>query len=338
MPRSSSGGRTRAVIFLVASLLLAGLAAMLVVSVWRKSQLRVAEAERPKETVEVIVAIRELYMGLPITPDDVVVRDMLPEMVPPEVRDVTYAKLEDILGRTPRERILMNEVIRKERLADPNAGIGLNAIITPGRRAMTIATNTETAVAGLVQAGNFIDVIVTIKPDDPSLVGAKWVTQTILQEIKVLAVGSSLKGAESHTSAVDEKGKPLPTRKSAADPSKRSLKPSITLEVTPEEAESLAMATSRGEIMVVLRSDIDSLQIDSHGLVTAQTLIGFTPGAEAPAPNPNPIPRRTEPVAAAKPEQPKAEVISGGSKIDVTFEADGTTTESKGAKSPGRKK
>jgi pilus assembly protein CpaB len=312
MQRQQSGGRTRALIFLIGSLLLAFVAASIVFNVIRKSQEQIKEAQKPKETVDVVIAVRDLYMGLPITSDDVALRQVVPEMIP---REETFASLDKVLGRTPRERILANEPIREERLAQADAGIGLNAIVTPGKRAMTVATDTETAVAGLLQAGNFIDVIVTIKPEDPNAVGAKYVAETILQEIKVLAVGSSLGGNE---------GKEKETKDSKKGESAKKLKPSITVELTPDEAEKLALAQSRGEIHVVLRSDIDILQIDSQGMTTTDKLIGYD--AKVPAPV-DPIRRRSDPTPAPPPALPTAEVIQGGTKTQVEFGTDGTTKE-----------
>lgn len=326
MQRQPTGGRTRALLFLVGSLLLAALAAAIVFGIIKKSQDRIKEASKAPQTVEIVVAVRDLYMGLPITPEDVVVRQVVPEMVPAEA---TFGNLADVLGRTPRERILTNELIREERLARPDAGIGLNAIVTPGKRAMTIATNTETAVAGLLQAGNYVDIIVTIKPEDPGVKDAVWVTETILQGIKVLAVGSTLSGADERPDAADAAGS---GKKSAKDPTRKALKPSITLEVTPEEAEKLALASSRGEVTVVLRSDIDILQIDSHGVTTAKALIGFA--ADTP-PEPSPIPRRAKPLDDDKPPPVRAEVIQGGSKTEIVFGENGEkieTTEKKGRK------
>ncbi len=313
MQRQQSGGRTRALIFLVGSLLLAVVAAGIVFKVIRKSQDQIKEAQKPRETVAVVVAVRDLYMGLPIAPEDVVLRNVVPEMVP---RDQTFAELDEVLGRTPRERILANESVREERLASANTGVGLNAIVTPGKRAMTIATDVQTAVAGLLQAGNFVDVIVTIKPEDPSQAGAKYVAETILQEIKVLAVGSSLGGnAAKEAEAKDAKTKNDPNKK---------LKPSITVELTPEEAEKLALAQSRGEIHVVLRSDIDILQIDSQGVTTTSKLIGFDHEERS---DPAPLRRRRDVVVAEGPSTPKAEVISGASKTEVSFNPDGTSDE-----------
>lgn len=319
MQRQQSGGRTRALIFLGLSLVLAGIAALLVIRVMQKSAQQVADAEKPQETVDVVIAVRDLYMGLPITAEDVTVRQIEPEMVP---RDYTFAQLTDVLGRTPRERILANEAVREERLARPDAGVGLNAIVTPGKRAMTVATDTETAVAGLLQAGNYIDVIVTIAPEDTTAAGAKWVTDTILQGIKILAVGSSLDSEAEPTTETDKAGKPRPSNQTQT----RNLKPSITLELTLEEAERLAQAVARGDIHVVLRSDIDILQTTSNGPVTTENLIGL----EA-APKGSGTPRVTGPIV---PEGPKATVIQGGNSSIITFQPDGTTSESTNKNAP----
>lgn len=318
MQRQQSGGRTRAIVFLLGSLFLAGLAALLVVRVMQKSAEQAAEAAKPRETADVVIAVRDLYMGLPITAEDVTVRQVAPEMVP---RDYTFAQLTDVLGRTPRERILANEAVREERLARPDAGIGLNAIVTPGKRAMTVATDTETAIAGLLQAGNYIDVIVTIAPEDPAQVGAKWVTDTILQGIKVLAVGSSLDGESQATTETDKTGKPRPSNQAQT----RNLKPSITLELTLEEAERLAQAVARGDLHVVLRSDIDILQTTSNGAVTTESLIGLEPKAK---------PTGTGRVDPVVPDGPKATVIQGGNSSIITFQPDGTTSESSNKNQP----
>lgn len=320
MQRQQSSGRSRALIFLIGSVVLALVAVAIVLKVLRDANEKAREAERRQsETVQVVIATRDLYMGLPIGPDDVVEREVAPEVVS---RENIFGSLTEVLGRTPRERILAGEPIRSERLARPDAGVGLNAIVTPGKRAMTIATTVETAVAGLLQAGNYIDIIVTIRPEDPTAVGAKWVSETILQGIKVLAVGTNLDGSNSAPKEGEKK-----SGRGSSD-SARKMKPSITLEVTPEEAEKLALASTRGDIHVALRSDIDILQYDSHGLTTGASLIGYPPRnpTAVPAATGRPAPTAPEVV---QPELPRAEVIQGSKKQEVTFGASGGTSEKK---------
>lgn len=309
MQRQQSGGRTRAIVFLGLSVVLGLAAAVLVFRLVQtsRSELEIA-VQKQKEVVDVVVAVRDLYMGLPIGPEDVIIRQMSPDMVQ---REGTFGVLPDVLGRTPKERILSNEPIRDERLARPDAGIGLNAIVNPGKRAMTVATNTETGVAGLLQAGNYVDIIVTIRPEDPTAAGAKWVTDTILQGIKVLAVGSNLGGNEAK-----EEEKKAQKGSSKSDAARR-MKPSITLEVGPEEAEKLALSVSQGEIHVVLRSDIDIAQWDAHGVMTGARLIGY----DGPVASGGGRPRQPAAVEDPGPAPVTATVIQGSKQNEIVFGA-----------------
>jgi pilus assembly protein CpaB len=324
MQRQQSGGRTRALLFLAGSVLLGLVAVVVVWTTIAQFQKQAQEARQRGEDVKVIVAIRDLYMGLPIGPDDVIERDINPDMID---KDHTFASLQDVLGRTPRERILANEVVREERLARPDAGIGLNAIIRPGQRAMTIATDTETAVAGLLQSNNYVDIIVTIRPEDPNAVGGKWVSETILQGIRVLAVGSNLGGNEAKEQEKKD------SKKGSSSSSQVRYKPSITLEVTPEEAEKLALADSQGDVHVVLRSDIDILQFQGNGPTTTSAIIGYEPrrpgqpearGDSRPAVAASP----TAP-AIDTPPPPTAEIISGSKSNTIEFGPNGGTTQKK---------
>ncbi|MFZ5482453.1 MAG: Flp pilus assembly protein CpaB [Myxococcota bacterium] len=321
MQRQATGGGSRALVFLAGSLVMALIAAAVVFSVIRRSQQELQEASKPVASADVVFAARDLYMGLPLAAEDLIIKQVTPEMVP----ESTFGAVADVLGRTPRERILANEMIREERLARPDAGIGLNAIVTPGKRAMTVATDTETAVAGLLQPGNYIDIIVTIAPEDPSEVGAKWVTETILQGIKVLAVGSTLGGGSTGAEAPAGDAAAAKAKKKSDAAAQRKLKPSITLEVTPEEAEKLALAGSRGQLCVVLRSDIDILQIDTHSLQTAGKLIGFSK-EDAAADSVEAIKPIEGAEKKAAPVVKPAEVIEGGSKTRIEFK-DGKATE-----------
>ncbi|MEY3213388.1 MAG: hypothetical protein RIT28_3869 [Pseudomonadota bacterium] len=326
--RQQTGGRGKAYLFLGFSLVTAVLAAVLVVQLLKRSQAQLQEAMKPKETVDVVVAKRNLYMGIPITEEDVAVRALSPEMVP---ADVVFTSIEAVLQRTPKERVLVNEIVRSERLARREAGIGLNAIITPGKRAVSVAIAAEEAVAGFIQPLNYVDVIVVIRPDDSKEYGANAVAKTLLQSIKVLAVGSSLGGPDEAETA--EAGKAKKRDTSGVVKGKRT----VTLEVTPEEAESIALASVKGEIVLALRADIDILQVQTNGM-TANALIGFDPLADEPAAPSTTMastkPKSTKAATPAVEDGPKVQVIEGNTTTDVTINADGTTkeTQQKGGK------
>lgn len=307
MARQQSSPRSRTALYLAAALVAAAITAAVVAQVVKAYQQQLESQSARPETVQTVVAVRDLYMGIPITQEDVTIRELAPEMVP---IDSAFQSVDEVVGRTPRERILANELLRTERLARRDAGIGLNAIVTPGKRAMAIEVNTESGVAGFLQPNNFVDVIVTIKPDDDA-VDAKWVTETILQGIKVLAVDSNLGNNE-------EQEKQNRTRR---------LRPSVTLEVTLEEAEKLALASSKGELHLVLRSDVDITQVEDHGPMVINNIIGLDPSETTKPTTVRRLraPKTTEPAGPTD----TVEVIQGAERTTEKFDEQGNKIEDK---------
>jgi pilus assembly protein CpaB len=113
----------------------------------------------------------------------------------------------------------------------------------------------------------------------------------------------------------------------------------VTLQVTPEQAEKLALASSEGRLQLVMRNSIDQGDEVTSG-ATKQTLLsgeraqpvpepGLDKGTKPVAPRSNPAPRRPRPAAsetAAKvntpapaPVRPSVEVIEGSKKKNVDF-------------------
>lgn len=314
MARQQSSSRNRTILYLGAALLAAAITAAVVGLVVQAYQEQVAAANARPETVRSVVAVRDLYMGLPITQEDVSIQEIPPAMVP---TDMAFQSVDEVVGRTPRERILANEVIRSERLARRDAGIGLNAIVTPGKRAMTIEVDTASGVGNFLQPNNFVDVIVTIKPDDDAI-DANWVTNTILQGVKVLAVDTSMTSNAEAEEKKKQKGG-----------STRKLRPSVTLEVTLPEAEQLALASSKGDLHLVLRSDVDILPVENSGIVMINDVIGIDKEE-----NQKTVRRIVR--QAATPPQPTdvVEVIQGSERKQEEFDAQGNKIE--GGKKKGR--
>ena len=296
MARYPTPGQPRATLFMVVSLIGAAIAAMAVVRVLQSAESEVEAARKGPNTVPVVIATRDLDMGLTITDEDVTIRHLLPEMVPAEQ---VYKQLDVVIGRTPRARILSNEPIRRERLANAEAGVGLNALIRKGMRAMTVQVDDQSGVGGFTQPGNYVDVIVTIRPDDQRG-RSKWATETILSGIPVLTVASGQ--PKEKQAKEDEPKRRTPTRKQ---------KPSVTLELTPEQAEKLALAVSKGDVHLVLRGDLDITSEEERTKTPLSTseLIGY----KAPRRG-----RRTHRVA---------EIIQGSKKETARFDRAGNKIE-----------
>ncbi len=249
MARRNTGGRLRAVVFLLASLAVAGVAVLGIWQVVRSYQAQLVQETQPVETVQVMVAAQDLYPGRTI-----IAEHLKPFTVPPDyVPDAVLRQAEHSVGRVPREKILLNEFIREERLADPAAGVGLNAIIPRGMRALSINISSGSAVSGFLNPGNYVDVIVTLKPSG----GKPAQTFTMMQAMTILAVNTRLGDVQS-------------TEASRSS----SNRPSVTLAVTPEQAEKLTHAHDQAVLTLALRNDIDVTNVVTNGAVVGQLLGG----------------------------------------------------------------
>jgi pilus assembly protein CpaB len=132
-----------------------------------------------------------------------------------------------VIGKVANQTILANEPVVKARVAEHLGGSTLSAFITPTKRAVSIPVNPVTGVAGFVLPGNLIDVLQTRRDGG---------TLTLLENIKVLAV--------------DQEASP--------DKDKPAIVKSVTLELTPEQTETLVGATQTGSIHLALRNPLDS--------------------------------------------------------------------------------
>jgi pilus assembly protein CpaB len=310
--RQQTGGRSKATLFLVLAFVVASLTAY---AVWRaiaEMQEKVAKAQEGPDRVRVLVAARDIYMGEALTEVDLQPVALLPDMIYPEMV-YTEEQVQEVLNRTARERILQGEIIREERLADADAGVGLNALIPRGMRAMAIEVDPQSSLAGLLQPGNRVDVIVTIRPDDRNI-EAKWVTKTILQDKRVLAIGDRLKPRSAAEKAEENKSR-----------RNRRTRPFVTLELTLEESESLALARSRGDLHLVLRSDVDNAQLERGEAVTTNSMMDLKPAGIRTAASPRSGRRSSKP--AETPSVNTAEVIEGSTTTTMQFDKDGNRVE-----------
>jgi pilus assembly protein CpaB len=164
---------------------------------------------------------------------------MLVEIPPRHLSEGTFLSPEHVIGRIPRERVLANEFIRGERLSNPEAGIGLNAIIPRGMRAISIPMDAGRAVSGFLKPGNYVDLLMM----------ESGRMETVMQAVFVMAVNSRMKG---ETAA-------LASRRRGGQ------SPNVVLLVTAEQAEEIATLTHGGSPTLTLRNDLDVKPIETPG-------------------------------------------------------------------------
>lgn len=149
-----------------------------------------------------------------------------------------------LIDRVVLMPITAGEPVLESKLAAQGMEGGLTAIITEGKRALSVKVDEIIGVAGFVTPGTHVDVLVTLEDKGNRKLDAT--AQTILQNIKVLTSGQKV---------MQENEKPV-------------LVNVVTLEVTPEEAEKLALAANRGRIQLALRSQTDEKEVTTRGINT----------------------------------------------------------------------
>ena len=255
----------------------------------------------------VAVAKVAIPLGTKIIPEQIMVVQFPPESTP----DGAFDSVEKLAGRVAVMNIAPREPITEARLAPEGTAGGLSAVIPEGYRAMTVKVDDVVGISGFVMPGTLVDVVVVIDPAEKAGMQDP-ISKIVLQNIKVLANGQNI-------------DKPADKREA------NSVK-AVTLLVTPEQAEKLALASSEGKLQLVMRNSIDqgdqqTMGINKRGLLGGERAQPVPePGSlksEQPAPQPKARPVRSEPkpVAAPAPPPPKAsvEMIEGAKKRNVDF-------------------
>lgn len=214
-------------------LLLIGIAALLVGSfsssaVYRSLQKRMVP---PTPGVEVVVAARELVPGQALEETDLRIVKYPAEFLPADVLHSTAAALRSsVLLPVAKGGFLTSANLSTEGDQDR-----LERLIPAGMRAAAVSVNDVSSVAGFARPGSLVDVLVTVPTADKH--GLQ--TMTVLQRVRVLASGNQMEGnptKDGHDARV------------------------VTLLVTPEEAEKLALATQEGRVQLVIRNPLDGSQ------------------------------------------------------------------------------
>jgi pilus assembly protein CpaB len=202
-------------------------------------------------TRHAVVAAKTMPMGTLLT------KDLVKVVAWPAKTPLAggVADVEEVVDRGLIAPVVENEPIVESRLAAKEAGAGLPPSIPPGMRAMSLKVNEVIGVAGFVVPGTRVDVVVIIRQHDDS------VSRVVVSNAQVLTAGTRI----DQENAKD--GKPIPSTV-------------VTLLVSPQDAERVALAQSEGQIMLALRNPLDGAPIETRGVRTAGLLGGASSYAE----------------------------------------------------------
>jgi len=298
--------RNKRFFLVLAGALLFGLLAAVSVSRYLSSAQAYA-----KNLSRVAVAKVAIPVGTKIIPEQVMVVQFPKESTP----DGTFDNAEKLTGRVAIANIAAREPITESRLAPEGTAGGLSAVIPEGYRAMTVKVDDVVGISGFIMPGTLVDVVVVIDPaDHPGMQDP--ISKIVLQNIKVLANGQNIDKPDNQREANSVKA--------------------ITLQVTPEQAEKLALASSEGKLQLVMRNSVDQGDektpgVNKRGLLSGEratpapepgSLKSEQPKTNKPAPRPAHTKAEAKPAASpAAPQAPRAsvEMIEGAKKRNVDF-------------------
>ena len=235
-------------------------------------------AQSAQKTVQIAVAKASIAPGAMLGPDDITLTPM-PGDAPPAQ---TFTNPGDLIGRVISAPMVPGQAFVSTLLAPKGTLAGLEAIVPAGMRAVTVDVTESGAMSGLLAPGARVDVVVTnINREDQS----RSVTRTIVQNLTVAAVGQRL----SPTKTEGEKEVPVAR--------------TVTLLVTPHDAQMLDMAQSVGRIRLVMRAAGDQAKEIVDNVMFTELLTGDD-NVFSPTPTPNPVVPVVAPATQPTVQQP----------------------------------
>ena len=224
--------------------ILSGLLAVLLAGRWldRQSQ---------SDITQVVVARTEIGLGQRLAPEMLKLVDWPKNSLPPGA----HLSTEKLDGRVLKAGLQRGEPVLEAKLAPQGTQGGLSAVISEGKRAITVRVNDVIGVAGFALPGNYVDIIVNTQKDGERINHDQNISKIVLEKILVLAVAQEVSRDETKPRVVN----------------------AVTLEVTPEEAEKIDLARSVGSLSLVLRNQVDPNPIRTAG-ITKNDLLSIQNG------------------------------------------------------------
>lgn len=203
----------------------------------------------PQEIAELVVA-DDVQAGTLLKSDDIATKLVPTAGVPAGATTDSADARRALVGGMVRRGLSAGDAIIADEVMRPGDHGFLAAVLQPGMIAVTIGVNAVSGTAGLIWPGDRVDVIMTQLIDDPSLpLGKRISAETVLHAARVIAIDQELVQGATPGSAESKTAH------------------TVTLEVTPQHAERIQVATRIGEL---------SLAVCSTQVVAQQPPVGVT--------------------------------------------------------------
>jgi pilus assembly protein CpaB len=205
---------------------------------------------RQASTSNVVAAKQDIKLGSVLTADNLTTLGITGTIPQGAILDKDKRT---VIGRGVISDLYAGEPILESRLAAPGSGGGLAATIPIGMRACAVKVDDVVNVSGFVTPGMSVDVLISGTPPGQDNSKEGTVSRTLLQNIHVLSAGTD--------TTKDAAGKPKQVQV-------------VNLLVTPEQAETLSLASSQVRIQLVLRNPLDTKTAPVPGTATGNIFSG----------------------------------------------------------------
>jgi pilus assembly protein CpaB len=199
-----------------------------------------AEPVAQLQTVDVLVAKSDIGLGQSVTPED-----LQWQTWPAATASNSFIRRNErpdattqIAGSIARAPFIAGEPIREPKLVKANGSGFMAAILPTGMRAISTEISPETGAGGFILPNDRVDVILSKREKNPDRTGSADIvnSEIILSNVRVLAIDQAPKEKDGQNSVVGK---------------------TVTLELRPEQAETLARARQSGTLSLALRSIAD---------------------------------------------------------------------------------
>ena len=196
-------------------------------------------------TVEVLVAKSDIGLGQSVRPDDLQWQTWPASTASNNFirRNDQAEAMKNVAGSIARAPFIAGEPIRDAKLVKANGSGFMAAILPSGMRAISTEISPETGAGGFILPNDRVDVILSKREKNPDRTGGDIVnSEIILPNVRVLAIDQAPKEKEGQNAVLGK---------------------TVTLELKPEQAETLARARQGGTLSLALRSIADINMVEN---------------------------------------------------------------------------
>jgi pilus assembly protein CpaB len=206
-----------------------------------------AEPTAQLQTVDVLVAKADIGLGQSVKPED-----MQWQTWPAATASSTFIRRSErpdattqVAGSIARAPFIAGEPIREQKLVRADGAGFMAAILPTGMRAVSTEISPETGAGGFILPNDRVDVILSRREKNVAIAGAPdvIVSEIILPNVRVLAIDQAPKEKDGQNAVVGK---------------------TVTLELKPEQAETLARSRQSGTLSLALRSIADVNMVENR--------------------------------------------------------------------------